>query len=104
MMREPKEFKTLEDLPEWMQDRQESHEAQRLLAWRVAREANELSQVVASEFVSFTNDHKPMRFSWRQIEALVGAFRQLCEYTQAVNLIEKELRELHDAGSDDKPF
>lgn len=104
MMKEPKEFKTLEDLPEWMQDRQESHEAQRLLAWRVAKEANELSQVVTSEFLDFTNDHKSMRFSWSQIEALVGAFRQLCEYTQAVNLIEKELRELHDAGSDEKPF
>ena len=104
MMREPKEFKTLEDLPEWMQDRVECQEAQRLLAWRVAREANELSQVITSEFYDFTNDHKPMRFSWRQIESLVNAFRQLCEYTQAANLIEKELRELHDAGSDEKPF
>jgi len=104
MMREPKEFKTLEDLPEWMQDRQESHEAQRLLAWRLAREANELSQVVASQFLSFTNDDKPMDFSWRHIKPLVDTFRLLCEYTQAVQLIEKELRELHDAGSDEKPF
>jgi len=104
MMREPREFKTLEDLPEWMQDRQESQEAQRLLAWRVAKEANELSQVVASQFLDFTNNHKPMQFSWRQIKTLVDTFRQLCEYTQAANLIEKELRELHDAGSDEKPF
>ena len=103
-MREPKEFKTLEDLPEWMQDRVESHEAQRLLAWRLAREANELSQVVASQFLDFTNNDEPMDFSWRHIEPLVNTFALLCEYTQAVQLIEKGLQEIHESQRDGDPF
>jgi len=104
MIKEPTKFETFDDLPEWMRDRQEAHEAQRLCAWSVARQANILAQDVVSQFLHFTNRDESMQFSWYQMRDLIRMYSRLCEYTQAVNLIEKNLRELHDAGSDEKPF
>ena len=54
-IKEPTNYETFEDLPEWMRDRQEAHKTQRLYAWRVAHEAAELSKSVNALLAAFKN-------------------------------------------------
>jgi len=101
---EPTNYETFDDLPEWMRDRQEAHKAQRLHAWRVAHEALELSKAVNAQFLNSGHYNELMFFYWDQIKELVNAFSRLCEQTQAVHLIEKNLREIHESQRDGNPF
>ena len=104
MIKEPKQFATFEDLPEWMQDRQDAIEAQRSYAWRVAHDLADLSKRITTEMITSMQADKQMVFSWWEIEDLVRRYARLCEYTQAVKLIEQELRDLHESQADGNPF
>ena len=103
-IKEPKYYETFDELPEWMRDRQESHKAQRMYAWSVAHEALELSKAVNTQFLNLADKNEPMFFYWGQIKELIHAFSRLCEHTQAVHLIEKNLREIHESQRDGNPF
>ena len=103
-IKEPTYYETFDDLPEWMRDRQEAHKAQRLYAWRVAHEALELSKSVNAQFLNSANNNEIMFFYWDQIKELINAFSRLCEHSQAVHLIEKNRREIHESQSDGNPF
>ena len=101
---EPTYYETFDELPEWMRDRQEAHRAQRLYAWRVAHEALELSKSVNAQFLQMADNEKLMFFYWQQVTELINAFARLCEHSQAVHLIEKNLREIHESQRDGNPF
>ena len=103
-IKEPTNYETFDDLPEWMRDRQEAHKAQRVYAWSVAREANELSKSINTQFFNMANENELMFFYWHQIKELINAFSRLCEHSQAVHLIEKNRREIHESQSDGNPF
>jgi len=103
-IKEPTYYETHADLPEWMQDRQEAHKAQRMYAWSVAHEALELSKAVNTQFLKMADKDELMFFYWGQIKELIHSFARLCEHTQAVHLIEKELQEIHESQRDGNPF
>jgi len=103
-IKKPTYYETFDDLPEWMRDRQEAHKTQRLYAWRVAHEALELSKSVNAQFLNSANNNEPMFFYWDQIKEVINAFSRLCEHSQAVHLIEKNLREIHESQRDGNPF
>ena len=103
-IKKPAHYETFDHLPEWMRDRQEAHRAQRLFAWRVAHEALELSKSVNAQFLHMADKNEPMFFYWEQVTELISAFSRLCEQTQAVHLIEKNLREIHESQRDGNPF
>ena len=103
-IKEPTYYDKFDDLPEWMRDRQEAQQAQRSYAWSVAREALELSKAVNTQFYNLADKNELMFFYWGQIKDLIHAFSRLCEQTQAVHLIEKNLREIHESQRDGNPF
>ena len=104
MIKEPKQFATFEDLPEWMQDRQDAIEAQRSYAWRVAHDLADLSKRITTEMITSMQADKQMVFTWWGIQELIRKYAMLCEYSRAVELIEQELKDLHESQADGNPF
>lgn len=104
-LRKPRVFFNVEDLPDDMQDRQNVIYLQRMYAKEVGRKANDLSkEIVHQAFRSMSSDSQ-MYFCWSEsIANMMESYVRLCELSDALYIIERDLRDIHESQKDDKPF
>ena len=64
----------------------------------------DLSKRIATEMTTSMQADKQMVFTWWGIQELIRKSAMLCEYSRAVELIEQELKDLHESQADGNPF
>ena len=104
-MHKPRQFRTFEELPEKLQDRQEVIKWQRTYAEAFSINANALAAEVTRQAFTSMEADKQMYFCWTEkVEQLVMYYRMLCEHSEALVLIEQELSDIHESQKDSLPF
>ena len=92
----PRIFWNFEDLPANMRDRKEVVKWQRTSARVVSIRAQDIVDSVNREALNSVEFEREMYFSWDGIKDLINSYCLLCEYSHALDLINrKEEMEAH---------
>ena len=92
----PRIFWNFEDLPANMRDRKEVVKMQRTSARVVSIRAQDIVDSVNREALNSVEFEREMYFSWDGIKDLINSYCLLCEYSHALDLINrKEEMEAH---------
>ena len=92
----PRIFWNFEDLPTNMRDRKEVTKLQRTFARVVSIRVLEIAEDINREAINSVEFEREMYFSWDGIKDLINSYCLLCEYSHALDLINrKEEMEAH---------